>query len=169
MMRQYKIALLGDPAVGKTSLVKVLKVGYADKRYVSTVGAEVHPIPVHTNQGPILLDVWDYAGKEEYSTTQSQANIAAADLIVIMYSLDNRATFNNAKARWTQLARSYSSKPILLLGNKRDTEVRTVNAVYPEISCRSDPASVAGFIQQIITTLTGDNTIQVIEDEPLPL
>ena len=168
MVRTYKIALLGDAAVGKTSLVKVMKVGCADKRYLGTVSAEVHPISFNTNQGPVLLEVWDYAGKEEYFG-HAQPNIAKADLIVIMYSLDNRATFNNAKGRWTDLARTYSSKPILLLGNKKDTEVRTVNAVYPEISCRSDPASVAGFIQQIVATVTGDHSIQVIEDEPLPL
>jgi GTP-binding nuclear protein Ran len=38
--------------------------GEFEKKYVATLGVEVHPLLFHTNRGPIKFNVWDTAGQE---------------------------------------------------------------------------------------------------------
>jgi GTP-binding nuclear protein Ran len=37
------------------------------RRYVATVGAEVHPMDFTTNRGKLVFNVWDTAGQEKYA------------------------------------------------------------------------------------------------------
>jgi GTP-binding nuclear protein Ran len=39
--------------------------GEFEKKYIATLGVEVHPMVFHTNHGPIRLNVWDTAGQEK--------------------------------------------------------------------------------------------------------
>jgi GTPase SAR1 family protein len=48
---QFKLVLVGDGGVGKTTFVKRHKTGEFEKKYVATVGAEVHPMDFTTNRG----------------------------------------------------------------------------------------------------------------------
>ena len=59
---QFKIVLVGDGGVGKTTFVKRHLTGEFEKRYIATIGAEVHPLVFHTSRGPIMLNLWDTAG-----------------------------------------------------------------------------------------------------------
>lgn len=40
--------------------------GEFEKKYVATLGVEVHPLLFHTNRGPIKFNVWDTAGQEKF-------------------------------------------------------------------------------------------------------
>jgi len=62
---KFKLLLVGDGGVGKTTFVKRHKTGEFEKKYVATMGVEVHPIPFHTNLGPIIFNCWDTAGQEK--------------------------------------------------------------------------------------------------------
>ena len=59
-----KIVLIGDGGVGKTTFIKRHLTGEFEKKYVATMGAEVHPMNFFTTHGEIKLDVWDTAGQE---------------------------------------------------------------------------------------------------------
>jgi GTP-binding nuclear protein Ran len=39
--------------------------GEFEKKYIATLGVEVHPMVFHTNHGPIKFNVWDTAGQEK--------------------------------------------------------------------------------------------------------
>jgi len=39
--------------------------GEFEKKYIATLGVEVHPLQFHTNFGPICFNVWDTAGQEK--------------------------------------------------------------------------------------------------------
>lgn len=65
-MPQFKILLVGDGGVGKTTYVKRHLTGEFEKRYIATIGAEVHPLVFHTNRGPICLNLWDTAGLHKF-------------------------------------------------------------------------------------------------------
>ena len=43
------------------------KSGEFEKRYVPTLGAEVHPLDFVTQKGKIIFNVWDTAGQEKYA------------------------------------------------------------------------------------------------------
>ena len=62
---EFKLILVGDGGVGKTTFVKRHLTGEFEKKYVATLGVEVHPLLFHTNRGPIKFNVWDTAGQEK--------------------------------------------------------------------------------------------------------
>ena len=63
----FKLVLVGDGGVGKTTFVKRHISGEFEKKYVATVGAEVHPMEFTTSKGKIMFNVWDTAGQERFA------------------------------------------------------------------------------------------------------
>jgi len=64
---EFKLVIVGDGGVGKTTFVKRHLTGEFERRYIATVGVEVRPMLFHTNHGPIKFNVWDTAGQEKLS------------------------------------------------------------------------------------------------------
>lgn len=62
---EFKLVIVGDGGVGKTTFVKRHLTGEFERRYIATVGVEVHPMIFYTNHGPIRFNVWDTAGQEK--------------------------------------------------------------------------------------------------------
>ena len=48
---EFKLVLVGDGGVGKTTFVKRHLTGEFEKKYIATLGVEVHPMPFFTNHG----------------------------------------------------------------------------------------------------------------------
>jgi hypothetical protein len=59
----FKLILVGDGGVGKTTFVKRHLTGEFEKKYIATLGVEVHPLVFTTTCGPIRFNVWDTAGE----------------------------------------------------------------------------------------------------------
>lgn len=66
MFFRLQCLLVGDGGTGKTTFVKRHLTGEFEKKYVATLGVEVHPLVFHTNRGPIKFNVWDTAGQEKF-------------------------------------------------------------------------------------------------------
>jgi GTP-binding nuclear protein Ran len=62
---EFKLVLVGDGGVGKTTFVKRHLTGEFEKKYIATLGVEVHPMVFYTNHGAIKFNVWDTAGQEK--------------------------------------------------------------------------------------------------------
>ncbi|CAF4409559.1 unnamed protein product, partial [Adineta steineri] len=63
---EFKLVLVGDGGVGKTTFVKRHLTGEFEKKYEATVGVNVHPLNFSTNYGEIIFSVWDTAGQEKF-------------------------------------------------------------------------------------------------------
>ena len=81
----------GKGGVGKTTFVKRHLTGEFEKRYVATLGVEVHPLVFHTSKGPICFNVWDTAGQEKFGGLRDGYYIQG-QCAIIMFDVTTRAT-----------------------------------------------------------------------------
>lgn len=156
----FNIAILGDAGVGKTSFIRRLKELPIPENYISTIGAEVHPIGIQTNMGSYGLELWDFGGKEEFQTT---ASLPKFDIVLILYSLDRISTFTSATSQWIEFANDrLDTINVVFVGNKSDLTPHKIETKDMKISCKEDPDSSKYIIQNILYKMTGDNELFLI-------
>jgi GTP-binding nuclear protein Ran len=61
-----KVCVMGASGLGKTTWVKRLMTGDFEGRHIPTLGVEVHPLSLQTNEGMVTFNLWDVAGLDKY-------------------------------------------------------------------------------------------------------
>eukprot|EP00434_Breviolum_minutum_P032931 symbB.v1.2.029132.t1/scaffold3148.1/size62448/1 len=89
---EFKLVLCGDGGVGKTTLVKRHLTGEFEKKYIPTLGVEVHPLRFTTNCGPLTFNVWDTAGQEKFGGLRDGYYIQG-QCAIIMFDVTSRITY----------------------------------------------------------------------------
>jgi len=144
----FKLILVGDGGTGKTTFVKRHLTGEYERKYIETIGVEVHPLNFHTNYGQIVFNVWDTAGQEKFGGLRDGYYIQGK-CAIIMFDVTCRATYKNVPNWHRDLTRVCENIPIVLCGNKVDIKDRKVkakqvifhrkkNLQYYEISAKSN-------------------------------
>jgi len=118
---EYKIVLVGDTNVGKSSIA----IRFTQSRFIenidTTVGAAFLTKKIRYNDVDYMLNLWDTAGQEKYNSLipMYYRNACAA---IIVYDITNEHSLNSA-GRWlNELYRIVPDVFILLVGNKCDLE-----------------------------------------------
>ena len=83
---------------------------------------------------PASLEILDTAGQEEYSVMHDQW-IREGGAFIILFSLDEKSTFDNALAMRKKIERAKDAEdfPMVLVGNKADKPNREVSAVHRSV------------------------------------
>ncbi|EEB11175.1 GTP-binding nuclear protein RAN1, putative [Pediculus humanus corporis] len=123
----FKCVLVGDGGTGKTTFVKRHLTGEFEKKYVATLGVEVHPLVFHTNRGAIRFNVWDTAGQEKFGGLRDGYYIQG-QCAIIMFDVTSRITYKNVPNWHRDLVRVCENIPMVLCGNKVDIKDRKVKA-----------------------------------------
>ncbi len=124
---KFKLILCGDGGVGKSAFLKRHLSGEFERKYVPTLGVEVHPLTFHTNYGPICFNVWDTAGQEKFGGLRDGYYIQG-QAAIIMFDVTSRMTYKNVSKWHSDLIPVCGNIPIVLVGNKVDVKDRKVKA-----------------------------------------
>merc|ERR1711985_223339 len=117
---QFKLVLLGDSAVGKSSLVLRFVRGQFFEYQESTIGAAFLTQTVALNDTTVKFEIWDTAGQERYHSLAPMYYRGAAAAIIV-YDITSTDSFNRAKNWVRELQRQGNPELIVALaGNKAD-------------------------------------------------
>ncbi|MHA2233315.1 MAG: Rab family GTPase [Candidatus Hodarchaeales archaeon] len=120
MTVQCKIILIGDGAVGKTSLISRFIEGRFESSYQATLGVDLFNKTINLPNGSVMLNIWDIAGQPSFAAVRSSFYVGAMGALLV-FDLTRPGTFENASS-WIEGVNGsgHHAIPIVLLGNKSD-------------------------------------------------
>jgi small GTP-binding protein len=117
-----KLLMLGDSAVGKSSLVMRFCEARFESNFVLTIGIDFKWKQVERNGKKLKIQVWDTAGQERFRTI-TPAYYRAAMGVVIAYDITDQASFEHVEFWLTQLEQHGDANvQRVLVGNKSDLD-----------------------------------------------
>lgn len=117
---QFKLVLLGESAVGKSSLVLRFVKGQFHEYQESTIGAAFLTQTVCLDDTTVKFEIWDTAGQERYHSL-APMYYRGAQAAIVVYDITNSDTFARAKTWVKELQRQASPNIVIALsGNKAD-------------------------------------------------
>ncbi|XP_036342190.1 mitochondrial Rho GTPase-like isoform X3 [Rhagoletis pomonella] len=143
--KNVRILLVGDPGVGKTSLILSL----VSEEFPEDVPPKAEEITIPANVTPeqVPTNIVDYSSTEQTDETLNE-EILKAHVVCIVYSVEDDDSLDRITSHWLPLVRNaigpdQQRKPIVLVGNKVDLiEYSTIDSVltimedFPEVeSC----------------------------------
>ena len=119
----FKIVLLGDAAVGKTSLITQYCEGMFEEDYKPTLGANIirKDVNLEDVSTKVRLIMWDLAGQEKYSVIRSMYFQGCVGAFLV-YDITRYHTFDSINSKWLKDFKRYVKKEgaYILIGNKSD-------------------------------------------------
>ena len=157
----FKIIIVGNSGVGKTSITNNAVKNVFFESYKATIGMEIFSLFVKVNHKIIKLQIWDTCGQEIYRSliTNFYRN---SSLAVIVYSIDKKTSFKDIDL-WLKELRLYSSPDIkiILIGNKSDLEDKR-EVTYEEGAKYLEDDRIMSFYET--SAKTGDNVKKLFEE-----
>jgi small GTP-binding protein len=119
-----KIVLLGDSAVGKTSLIRRYVIDEFHDHYIETIGTKVSrkdiELEINDEEYSLNLQIWDVLGQKAYSAVQSRA-LVGIDGAIMAADITRKDTLDSIESYWIPtLIRVVGDAPLLFLANKMD-------------------------------------------------
>mmetsp|Transcript_30146 Transcript_30146/g.97241 ORF Transcript_30146/g.97241 Transcript_30146/m.97241 type:complete len:222 (+) Transcript_30146:34-699(+) len=127
----FKMVLIGDSSVGKTSLLKRFTSAEFEHNAAPTVGVDyaTRQVETHDHQ-TIEAQVWDTGGQERHHSAITASFYRSVVGALVVFDLTNRASFEHCQ-RWLKVLRSHRGhgephQPVvaMLVGNKSDLRKR---------------------------------------------
>jgi len=120
-----KICLVGEPAVGKTSLVRRFVLDLFDDSYIATMGAKVMKKDVGVlddTYGNMLVNlvIWDIMGDKSFRQLYKEAFFQGAQGLLAVCDVTRKATLTELSTWIDDVSRVAGDVPIRILANKID-------------------------------------------------
>lgn len=149
----FKVLMLGDASVGKTSLT----IRYISGNFLSdlklTIGVDFYSKTIKADDQRVKLQLWDFGGEERFRFLLSQY-CKGANGAFFLYDITNSSSLDHLPD-WTQIIREHAGDiPIMLVGSKVDlAEFRAVPREDGILAAKK--YSLASFVE--LSSKTGEN------------
>ncbi|MGV9172135.1 MAG: Rab family GTPase [Promethearchaeia archaeon] len=149
----FKIMMLGDASVGKTSLVlRYISGSFLDDLKL-TIGVDFYSKNTLVDDTKVKLQIWDFGGEERFRFLLSQY-VKGANGAFFLYDITNSLSLDHLPD-WTQIIRENAGDiPIVLIGSKKDLEEYRVVS-YEEGVLAAQKYNLASFME--LSSKTGEN------------
>jgi small GTP-binding protein len=172
-----KILLLGDGAVGKTSLIRKFVTDKFDDKYIATIGTKVtkKELLLKNEDGTIYLTlmIWDVLGQKGYKTIQS-SSFKGADGVILVCDFTREETMKSLEEYWLpRMGDNLSKLKSVFVANKSDltNDARFSLAELQKMASKygsegfSSSAKTGENVEKIFLNLGGMLTGTKVEEE----
>ena len=127
----FKLIIIGNNNVGKSSIIKSFNNDYFDQKYHSTIGIDFASKIIKLEDNTVVkLQIWDTAGTERFKSIVRNYYRGCIGGIIV-FDVTNRQSFDNVIMWYNDLLMHTNKKAgeltILLVGNKNDLEKRVIS------------------------------------------
>lgn len=115
----FKITVIGNGGVGKTSLIKKYTQGSFQKDYIKTLGAQFSKYDEQIEGDNCKLFFWDIAGQEEFNFMRPTFYKGSKAAIIVFSHVDGKS-YEDITTWHADIKKHCGDLPIVLFGNKID-------------------------------------------------
>ncbi|MEE9236601.1 MAG: Rab family GTPase [Thermoplasmata archaeon] len=122
-----KVCLVGEFAVGKTSLVNRYVRNIFHDRYFATIGAKITKAEVTQggeDSSQVIMTIWDIMGEKGFRELLKEAYFDGTNGALAVCDLTRSDTLDETEAWISAIFRIAGRIPIVIVGNKTDLEDR---------------------------------------------
>lgn len=122
----FKLLLIGDSGVGKTSILFRFSDDAFTPTFISTIGIDFKIKTIELRGKKIKLQIWDTAGQERFHTITTSYYRGAMG-IMLVYDITNSKSFDNI-LKWLRNIEEHANEDVekMIVGNKCDMEDRRI-------------------------------------------
>ena len=167
---EIKVILLGETAVGKTSIIKRYYDDTFDTNEVTTISMSYVDKIIELNKKKYKLIIWDTIGQEKYRSI-SKLFLTEAKIVILVYCIDKKDTFENLDFWYNLYKEELGDEAILgIAGNKADLLMEQVvsyqegekfanerGAIFAEISAKENKVTINNFMNDLVKAYIAKN------------
>ena len=169
-IQEIKVILLGETAVGKTSIIKRYYDDTFDTNEVTTISMSYVDKIIELNKIKYKLIIWDTIGQEKYRSI-SKLFLTEAKIVILVYCIDKKDTFENLDFWYNLYKEELGDEAILgIAGNKADLLMEQVvsyqegekfanerGAIFAEISAKENKVTINNFMNDLVKAYIAKN------------
>jgi Ras-related protein Rab-6A len=165
MASTHKVVVIGNTAVGKTSIINQFVYGTVSVQHQPTVGIDFFAKLVKVEERAVRLQLWDTAGQERFHAL-IPSYIRSSTVALLVFDITNRETFDALK-QWHKTVADLADPALIVVGNKVDLEAaRAVTA--DEARTYAESVSAPYFETSAMTPLNIQELFTAIAHIPIP-
>ncbi|HEQ78687.1 MAG TPA: GTP-binding protein [Euryarchaeota archaeon] len=152
-IKRAKICLIGDGAVGKTSLVQKFVLDKFDDSYITTIGTKVMKKDVEVSDTRVTMMLWDILGQKDYNRLQSSSFVGSQGAILVL-DRTRRETLDSLSQYWSPRFKEVIPLGFLVIAANKNDLVEQFQLSQSEIESFAKELDAPYFLS---SAKTGEN------------